>query len=130
MNSRNLIVASAIALVLLLGVFSCAGPSPVSGPPTTPATPSASKPAPAGLTLSVSEPADEITVNQNTLRIAGRTEPDAILSVNGNIITGIDQNGDFATALSLSEGPNVIELIASKYGENQVSKTLTVIYIP
>ena len=95
-----------------------------AAPTSTPAT------AAAGFTLSISEPADQTVVNQDTIRVAGRTEPDAVVSVNGNIVTGIDKDGNFATAVSLLEGPNLIEVIASDYAGNQSSQTLTVIYAP
>jgi hypothetical protein len=129
MNRRISFLADImITLVLLPGLFGCAG---TSSPPIPPSpTPASATATTVGLSLSVSEPADETVVNQQTVRVAGRTEPDAIVSVNGNIVTSIDQDGNFATALSLTEGPNVIELIASEYGGNQVQKTLTVIYVP
>jgi hypothetical protein len=105
-------------------------PAPVTTPTTVPTPASTPATAAAGLTLTISEPADETVVNQDTILVAGRTEPDAVVSVNGNIVTGIDEDGNFATAVSLLDGPNLIEVIASDYAGNQSTQTLTVIYTP
>jgi len=101
-------------------------PTTTSQPPSA-ATPTS--PAP-GLTLNISEPKDETVVTDSLLKVAGRTAPDAVVSVNGAIVKTIDANGNFATVVPLVEGPNLVEVIASDYQNNQQSQTLTVIYAP
>ena len=55
--------------------------------------------------------------------------PDATVSVNGTLVIP-SQDGDFSTEVSLEEGPNLIEVIASILTGDQKGTVLTVIYIP
>jgi len=105
-------------------------PTPAPSPALTPApTPTPTLPAP-GLTLTISEPQDEAVVKENLIRVIGRTAPDAVVSVNGHIIRAINEGGDFTAVISLAEGPNLVEVIATDYQGNEVNQMLTVIYAP
>lgn len=55
----------------------------------------------------------------------GRTSPEAIVSVN-NEITIADTQGTFATTITLAEGPNIVEVIASDEEGNEARTSLTV----
>jgi len=81
-----------------------------------------------GLELVVTTPQDESTVYTFETEVAGVTEPDAVVSVNG-ILVEVDATGNFSTLVGLDEGPNLIEVVASDYEGNQASEILTVIYV-
>ena len=59
----------------------------------------------------------------------GRASPDATVSVNGQL-GAMDESGNFRILLSLKEGPNLIEVIASDLAGDVRTLVLTVIYIP
>ncbi len=107
---------------------STSGSNPTAAPGATvkPITP----PAASGLNLSIVQPQIESVVTGSLLEVKGQTNPDAIVSVNGVIVKFIDVNGNFTAVVPLEEGPNLIEIVASDYQNNQVSQTLTVIYAP
>ena len=117
MKRRMLWVLSLMVPLLL----AACGPAASTTPSPTPA---------AGLTLSIAEPQDEAVVNSGLLRVVGTTTPDAVVSVNGTILRAIDEYGNFSAVVSLDEGPNLVEVIASDYGGAKVSRVLTVVYVP
>jgi len=82
----------------------------------------------AGLSLKVTSPQDESTVYTFETEVAGVTAPDAVVSVNGMLVD-VDADGKFSTTVSLEEGPNSIEVIASDYEGHEASKILTIIYL-
>ena len=119
-----------LALALIAG---CAAPAP---PPTpapipeeTPTPPPMVTPTPAGFFLKVTEPKDESIVTTSVIPVSGTTSPDAVVSVNGEVVE-IDEQGNFTTVVTLEEGPNTIEVIASDFEGNKESTVLAIIYIP
>lgn len=72
---------------------------------------------------------DELFVTQNSYEFAGRTTVDALLSVNDHVLE-VDEQGRFAFALDLEEGPNIVEVVASNSAGEQYDKVLLVIYEP
>ena len=78
--------------------------------------------------LTVAEPQDETTVYAADLVVKGQTEPDAVVSVN-EVVVDVDAEGKFSTTVTLEEGPNPIEVMASDFEGNEGSVTLTVIYV-
>ena len=108
---------------------STATPTPA---PTTEATPTS---LPIGseliddLFLQITNFPKESVVRTNTVDLAGRTSPDALVSVNG-VLVDVDADGAFAATVTLNEEPNLVEVIASDFRGNQVSAVLTIIYIP
>ena len=125
--------ASFLLLLLVLLVAACGrGQAPVV--PTRTPTPTSVVP---GVTPAVSafplvlmSPQDEVVVKDAILRVVGRTNPDAVVSVNGEIVRTVDIEGNFSTLVSLVEGPNLLEIIATDYRGGQASQVLTVIYAP
>lgn len=106
-------------------------PSPAPKP-TTPTVPPAPTPAMTqlpvqGVSLQVTEPSDESVLGVSPIRVAGTTDIDATVSINGNIVDVAD-DGSFTTTVDLLDGPNVIEIIASNPAGSQATKTITVIY--
>ena len=80
--------------------------------------------------LSVQNPTDESVANNKILTVSGKTTPDATVIV----LTSADQKvvqpsneGDFSTTISLSDGQNLIKIIAiSADGQSAtVQKTVT-----
>lgn len=134
-----------VAVLLLVLVVACAPPpaeitpTPTPTPEPTPAPAPTSIPAPtpeptptptpAGFFLKVTEPKDESIVTTSTIHVSGMTTVDAVLSINGEI-GEIDEHGNFSTVVTLDEGPNYIEVIASDLEENQEVVTLLIIYLP
>lgn len=116
MNKKVLLMI-VLPLVALL-VTACACPTPSVTP-----TP------PAGLFLEVTEPLDESVVTASPVGVSGTTIPDAVVSVNGEIVE-VDEHGKFTTMVTLEEGPNIIEVVASDLEGNEVSKSLVIFYIP
>ncbi len=80
------------------------------------------------VSLAVSQPQNETTVYAADLQVKGTTEADAVLSVNG-VTVEINADGSFSTTVTLEEGPNSIEVLASDFEGNEGSAILTVIYV-
>jgi hypothetical protein len=78
--------------------------------------------------LSVTEPQDETTVFTSDIAVKGRTDADAVVSVNEAVVD-VDADGGFSTTVTLEEGPNLIEVQASDFEGNEGSVTLMVIYV-
>lgn len=72
---------------------------------------------------------DELFVTQGSYEFTGRTTVDALLSVNDSVLE-VDEEGRFAFAMDLEEGPNVIEVVASNALGDQFDEVLLVIYEP
>jgi hypothetical protein len=112
------VVSLVLAMVLALpGVGCSATPSPASN------TDSSSMPA--GISLTVSEPEDNTITDVATIEVEGHTDPGAVVSVNA-VVTIADANGNFDAIVSLNEGPNTIEIVASDETGSQASVTLIV----
>ncbi len=78
--------------------------------------------------LTVSQPQNESTVYAADIVVKGQTETDAVLSVNG-ITVEVNQDGSFSTTVTLEEGPNSIEILASDFEGNEGRAILTIIYV-
>jgi len=144
-----------VVSMLVLGLAACSptptiipvSPTPTSEiPPTIPATaapqealststlpPLATEPlVPDGsgaLWLQILSPQDEAIVNLPYVDVIGSAPAGAVVSVNEEILlVGADQQ--FKTTLSLEEGPNLIEIVASDEDGNETSLLLTLTYEP
>lgn len=78
--------------------------------------------------LTISEPQDETIVYSADLVVKGQTEPDAVVSVN-EVVVDVAADGKFSTTITLEEGPNLIEVVASDFEGNEESASVTVIYV-
>lgn len=76
--------------------------------------------------LNVTEPVDASTINGDTVTVKGHTEPDANVNVNGDSTTA-DSNGDFTITVSLDEGLNAIDVIATG-AQNREGEVLLMVY--
>ena len=72
---------------------------------------------------------DELFVTESSYEFTGRTTVDALLSVNDSVLE-VDEEGRFAFAMDLEEGPNIIEVVASNALGEQFDQVLLVIYEP
>ncbi len=106
-------------------------PSPTAAPePTLMSTPT---PASLPLFLDIVEPEDWSVASAGAILVSGNTIPTALVSafLNGEIsIADVGGDGSFSFTLSLEEGPNFIEVIASDLEGNEKYTAITVVYIP
>ena len=79
--------------------------------------------------LVISQPENESVVSRPSLPLSGRTDPNAIVSVNGRSVP-VDRFGYFSTALVLAEGPNIMDVVATNDDGETLSKVVAVIYRP
>jgi len=125
---------ASLLLVVLIAVAACGrSRAPIQTPTSTPPATSTAKSTVASasaLELVVTAPQDEVVVKDAVIRLVGRSSPDAVVSVNGNIVRSMDIEGNFSTLVSLIEGPNLLEVLATDYRGGQASQVLTVIYTP
>jgi hypothetical protein len=117
---------------VLLLIVACSLPTPTAAP-AFPASPVPQENTPtivrAGtLWLQVLSPLDGVVVNTPQVDVIGLAPAGTVLSINDDILIGAD--GQFKTTLSLEEGPNLIEIVASDEAGNQTSLILTVVYEP
>lgn len=121
---KGLISATGLVALVALLIMGCApAPTAPTSPPATPST------RPEVFFLEVREPQDESVVSVGDIRLSGATTPDAVVSVNGKIVE-VDEEGNFVTMVTLEEGPNLIEVVASDFEGNEDSCILTIIYAP
>lgn len=144
-NRPPLIMAIVPALMALALIFTaCTRPAaPVSAPAPT-STPVAAqapaalptpigvaslapKEAPTGFFLEIITPKDESVIQESSVQVRGRTVPDAVVSVNGQPVE-VDGSGNFSVTITLEQGPNSIEVIASDFRGNQQSRVISLIY--
>lgn len=82
--------------------------------------------------LEISSPEDGATLTgqeQKRLTVSGKTEPGISLTINGRL-TILDQEGNFSSTFSLTEGENTFKIIALDLAENQTEKEIKVTYTP
>lgn len=84
---------------------------------------------PTSLFLTIVEPANETVVDVNTVTIQGQTLAGAIVSINGGPVN-VDSNGNFSLSVTLEEGPNVFDIIATDQAGDEVTTQLVVGYAP
>lgn len=106
-------------------------PTPPTGgsPVPTVAPLSTPSPVPAPLFLTIVAPEDESTLDTRIVTISGKTLPEAVVSINGDVAE-IDASGSFAVQVTLEEGPNTFEVIATDDSGAEVTSDLTVSYAP
>jgi len=79
-----------------------------------------------GLFLEVVGLSEENIVRGDSLYLTGRASPDAVMSVNGVIIS-VASYGTFGISLALNPGPNLIEVVVSDLSGATESRVITVI---
>jgi hypothetical protein len=118
-----------ILMAALLTTGACTTETPAGSgdiQTSTPATPSAEEQS-EELFLELLEPSEE-TTSASRITVSGQTLPDAVVSINGDIIY-VDYRGIFTAQVNLEAGPNVIEVIASDFYGNEKFVVVPVIYV-
>lgn len=79
--------------------------------------------------LSVTSPVNNAVVTNPKVTVSGHTVPGADVGINDMDIKA-DTNGNFSTTITLDEGENTIDVIASDADGNASEQMLTVTYNP
>jgi hypothetical protein len=79
--------------------------------------------------LQVLSPADGSVVNASTITVSGTASPGSVVTVNDDILV-VGADGTFQSQVSLSEGLNLVEVIASTTSGSETSVELSVTYQP
>jgi len=82
-----------------------------------------------GFFLTIAQPDENSSTNNDELEVKGQTTTGAVVTVNGELAE-VDSEGNFTKTVFLEEGPNLIEVVASDLKGNQESRTLIIIYEP
>lgn len=152
---KRMALLSMLLLTFVIGIAGCAEeepsitPTPTPTPslsptpqptstatPTTPPTPTpkpTSTVTPTALFLEIIQPVDGIQVRTSAIFVIGKTIPSAVVSISADDnleIANVDENGNFSAMVTLEEGPNFIEVIASDQQGSEKSSIVTVIYVP
>ncbi len=136
--------------VLLISALACSLPS-VAGPSASDPTPGGSQPlpgdsVPAGqtpetappasgstgsgaLNLVILSPLDGAVVNTPNVEIAGQAPAGSVISIGDDLLI-VGPDGLFKQVVTLEEGPNVIEIIASDSNGNESFVLLGIFYEP
>lgn len=104
-------------------------PNPTAAAPTEipTATPVATE---GDFFLQLVSPAELETITDvGTLAVVGRTRVDAVVTIDDTIVEP-DIDGEFSLEVSLEEGPNIIEVVASVASGEQMDLVLVAIYLP
>ncbi len=78
--------------------------------------------------LTIFSPADQSTVSLPQVDLNGEVSESAVLTVNGD--TYVLDKGAFKQPVSLQQGLNLIQIVASDMDGNEVDLTLTITYQP
>jgi hypothetical protein len=81
------------------------------------------------LSLSVLSPQDGAVVNSSPVEVIVVSNVETVFTINGDLFV-LAAGQESAFLMSLAEGFNTIELVASNYEGDQVATILTVIYEP
>ncbi len=105
--------------------------SAIATPTAVPPTPAPTAVATEGdLFLQLVSPEEtEVFVEVGTLTVTGRTRVDAVVTINDTIV-GPNIDGEFTLDVTLEEGPNIIEVVASVASGGQMDLVLVALYLP
>jgi len=79
--------------------------------------------------LKVTTPQDQSLVQTSTIEVKGATTPDAVVTVNGSLVS-VNADGTFDAPVTLQEGPNTVQVTASNVSGAEQDQVLTVTYVP
>jgi hypothetical protein len=117
---KKIVVAVALLALFTIPLTACSQVGSLSSVPA-PAENTAgtsSSVVQSGLPLKVTEPADGATINGGTVVVKGQTAPGATVTVNDQ--AGVaDENGSFSITISLGQGVNAIDVIATNDSGNE-----------
>ena len=107
---KTTVIALVVLIFTIFGIYLTYQYRLLTGPPS----------------LTLSQPQDKIIVSDPNLLISGRTDPEATISVNGQLIT-LDKGGHFSLRLPLQLGSNHITITSvAKSGKSSIlTRTVT-----
>lgn len=79
-------------------------------------------------TLTITSPVDQAVVSEPQVDVVGEVSAEAVLTINDDIF--LLPAGPFTQTVSLDEGPNAVQIVASDMDGNEVDLVLTVTYQP
>lgn len=79
--------------------------------------------------LLITQPETQSIVSQKNIVLAGRTSSGSIVSVNG-VSVPVDPLGIFSSTITLGEGPNIIDVLATSNEGDLLSSIIAIIYRP
>ena len=82
-----------------------------------------------GLWVTILSPQENSTVNTAQITLVGQAAPGTVITFNDEIVV-VDQTGEFSVMLSLTEGPNLIEIVASDMEGNEITGEWIATYDP
>jgi hypothetical protein len=112
-----------LAVLLFLGMAACQ--AAVNGIPFTVNTGGTGG---GVLSLNITQPQDESVVRSNPVTVSGNVSGGAEVMING--LSADAEGGHFSVMVELETGPNSIEITASDGAGKQVSKYVSVVYVP
>lgn len=77
------------------------------------------------ISLEITEPQNNITVDTSSVTVRGKTIPNAVVFINDQELKA-DTSGGFTTSISLDEGENTIIIVANDDFGNYSEKEITV----
>jgi hypothetical protein len=113
-----------ISIKSLLLVLALVSAIPLSGCKALISTPTSTP-----LFLTIVEPANGSVVGVNNVTIRGKTLADAVVSINGDPVD-VDSNGNFSMTVTLEEGSNVFDIIATDEAGDEETTQLVVSFAP
>lgn len=76
--------------------------------------------------LIISQPAEEANIKENSVKIIGRTDQDAIILINQQAVM-VDEQGNFSQEVKLTKGLNEVEVKATNRIKKDNIKTLKIL---
>lgn len=123
-----------LSILVLIFLLAACTSAPTSAATTPAAKEPQVQPSPASteytsgtLWLRLSSPQDGAVVNQPVINVTGQAPADTVISLNDDIIL-VPADGIFSTPVTLDEGPNILELVASNIDGDEIDLVLTVVY--
>ena len=128
-NNGGGLQASALPSTNAIAQTAVTGNGSTPSPGQVPQVSATEPPVAGGLSLVILDPPDGTVVNTKTITIRGKTSPDAVVTVDDDLV-GVDASGGFSKPVVLEPGPNVFTVIASDEDGNQQTIELTIGYAP
>jgi hypothetical protein len=112
-----------LAVLLFLGVAACQAVAK-----ETPLMVNTNGTGGSALSLTVTQPQDESVVRSNPIMVSGSVSGAVEVRINGSLADS--EGGHFSVMVELETGPNSIEITARDTAGKQLSKYVSVVYVP
>jgi len=112
-----------LAVLLFSGVVACQAVAK-----ETPLTVNTDGTGGSALSLTITQPQDESVVRSNPITVSGSVIGGVEVMING--LSANVEGGHFSVMVELETGPNSIEITAGDAAGKQLSKYISVVYVP